>query len=258
MTTADPTARPLPPSTADEAVDAVAGVAGWLTEGQIRRLWRAARRLGPASRVVEIGSFQGRSTIVLAAAAPPDAEIVAIDPHGGTDRGPEEYVGYEAEGEHDNQVFHENLRSAGVGGRVRHVRRYSSDAHGAVGDPIDLLFIDGAHRFPPARFDLREWGARVAEGGTLLVHDSYSAVGVTLALAFELWFSGRFRYVGRSNSLTEYRCERLSGRERLRNAALQIAELPYFAYNLLLKVMISAGLKRFTGLLGHPSGDWPH
>ena len=41
-------------------------------------------------RIVEIGSFRGRSTIVLRRAAAPGVELVAIDPHGGGDRGPQE------------------------------------------------------------------------------------------------------------------------------------------------------------------------
>ena len=41
-------------------------------------------------RIVEIGSFRGRSMIVLASAAAPGVELVAIDPHGGSDRGPQE------------------------------------------------------------------------------------------------------------------------------------------------------------------------
>jgi predicted O-methyltransferase YrrM len=245
-------------ATFDQLVRTIEEVQGWLTAGQVRLLWESARAARPGGSIVEIGSFQGRSTIVLATAAPPDVEVVAIDPHGGTDRGPEEYVGYEAEGQHDFVTFHANLERAGVADRVRHVRAPSHAAHAEVDGPIDLLFIDGAHRFPPARADIHEWGARVADGGTLLVHDSYGAIGVTLALAFELWFSGRFRYVGRSNTLTEYRREDLTVSERAANAARQAAELPYLAYNLLLKVMIVAGLKRYTRYLGHPSGEWPH
>ena len=69
---------------------AVAGVEGWMTDAQARRLWDGARRVAPGGRIVEIGSFRGRSTIVLASAAGRDVAVVAIDPHGGGDRGPNE------------------------------------------------------------------------------------------------------------------------------------------------------------------------
>ena len=45
------------------------GVAGWLTEAQARCLWDAAGDVRGGGRIVEIGSFRGRSTIVLASAA---------------------------------------------------------------------------------------------------------------------------------------------------------------------------------------------
>ena len=49
--------------------------------------------------------------------------------------------------------------------------------------------------------------ARVADGGTLLIHDAFSSVGVTAAIVRELVFGRRFRYVGRSRSLAEYRAD---------------------------------------------------
>mgnify|MGYP006173341307 CR=1 FL=1 len=65
----------------------------------------------------------------------------------------------------------------------------------------------GAHRFGPARDDLRRWGDRVRLGGTLLVHDSFSSIGVTLALMTAMFFGGSFSYVGRVGSMAEYRRE---------------------------------------------------
>src|SRR3954452_3204824 len=158
------------------------GVEGWLTEAQAARLGAAARRLGPGARLGELGSFRGRSTIVLARAAPDDAEVVAIDPHLGSDRGPQEIAARPALGEDDLAAFRANLERAGVAGRVRHVRTLSSEALGALDGEVDLLFVDGAHRYGPARDDLLRWGARVRTGDVMLVHDAFSSIGVTLAL----------------------------------------------------------------------------
>ena len=50
--------------------------------------------------------------------------------------------------------------------RVRHVREFSQAAlHDAVEGEIDLLYVDGAHRYGPARDDIASWGARVRPGG---------------------------------------------------------------------------------------------
>ena len=96
--------------------------------------------------------------------------------------------------------------------RVRHVRKFSADALGDVTGLVSLLYVDGAHRFGPARDDLARWGGRVAPGGTMLVHDAFSSIGVTLAL-LTVCTSGAWRYRGRIGSLAEY--ERVhSGRAR--------------------------------------------
>jgi predicted O-methyltransferase YrrM len=54
-----------------------------MTDAQARMLWDAAAALGAPARIVEIGSYRGRSAIVLARAAPEGVEVIAIDPHAG-------------------------------------------------------------------------------------------------------------------------------------------------------------------------------
>ena len=95
-------------------MERVADVEGWMTPGQASTLFDAARRCPDGGRIVEIGSFRGRSTIVLASAAAPGVEIVAIDPHAGNDRGPQEIDGYADEAAGDHEVFNANLAAAGV------------------------------------------------------------------------------------------------------------------------------------------------
>jgi predicted O-methyltransferase YrrM len=228
---------------------------GWLTDGQAARLWDRAAALRAGARVVEIGSFRGRSMVVLASAAPAGTELVAIDPHAGTDRGPQEIVTTAEIGQSDHEAFLANLDAAGVRDRVRHVRKLSSAAHGDVEDPIDLLYVDGAHRYGPARDDIRDWGARVAPGGTMLVHDSFSSIGVTLALLRLMLAGHDWRYAGRVGSLAEYRRERPAV---ARNALRQLAELPWFARNLVVKVAIVLRIRPLARLLGHRSDAWPH
>ena len=138
-----------PATSFDEVTARVADVEGWMTPDQARRLWSCARTVRSGGTVVEIGSFRGRSMIVLASAAEPDVELVAIDPHAGNDRGPQEISGFQDEAAQDHDVFLANLAAAGVGDRVRHVRKFSDDALPDVPGPVDLLYIDGAHRWSP-------------------------------------------------------------------------------------------------------------
>ncbi|HEX4868249.1 MAG TPA: class I SAM-dependent methyltransferase [Acidimicrobiales bacterium] len=242
----------------DQARAAVRSVEGWMTDDQARRLWDAAGRVPAGGRIVEIGSFRGRSTIVLALAARDDTEIVAIDPHAGNDRGPQEIHGFEEAASEDYEVFHRNLADAGVQDRVRHVRRFSADAHDEVTGAIDLLYIDGAHRFGPARDDVVRWGARVVDGGRLLVHDSFSSVGVTLALLSSVALGDSFEYMGRDGSLVEYRRARLSPARRAVNLLHHLAQLPWFLRNVAVKVAIVSGARPVARLLGHDGETWPY
>jgi len=231
---------------------AAAPAEGWLTDAQAARLWSAGVRSRPAGAAVEIGSFRGRSTVVLALAA---GSVVAIDPHAGSDRGPQEIAADAGRGDADHDAFRANLAAAGVAGRVRHVRRFSDAAHADVDGPISLLYVDGAHRFGPARSDLRGWGDRVAPGGTMLVHDAFSSVGVTLALFAVCAGSREWRYRGRTGSLAEY--ERRAGSPR--DVVRHLAELPWFARNLAIKALILAGRRRWAERIGlDRSAPWPY
>lgn len=242
----------------EEALAAVEGVEGWLSDDQARRLYDAARVLQAPGLIVEIGSYRGRSAVVLGRAAADGVEVVAIDPHAGNDRGPRQIQGTRAEGEGDHEAFLQNLESGGVAGRVRHVRLPSQDALDAVEGEIDVLYVDGAHRYRPARDDIARWGARVRVGGRLLIHDSFSSIGVTLAICRLLVASGEFTYVGRSRSLAEYRRTRPRGRDRLRSAARQLAQLGWFARNVLVKTALVLKLRPLARLLGHRSRNWPY
>jgi predicted O-methyltransferase YrrM len=253
----DPSSPGPAPSLA-EVQARVAGVEGWLSDDQVRALHEAARACPPGGRIVEIGSFRGRSTIVLASSAPGGTELVAIDPHAGNDRGPQEIQGFEAEAATDHEVFNRNLAEAGVTDRVRHVRAFSDAAHGDVDDPIDVLFIDGAHRFGPARADIRDWGARVAPGGRMLIHDSFSSIGVTLAILVELLVSPSWRYDGRAGSLTSYRRTTQSPAARATSAGRQLAQLPWFARNVAIKVLMVTGRHGWARKLGHDGETWPY
>lgn len=244
-------------SSFEDVYQSVSRIEGWMTRDQAKRLWDRAGALRPDDNVVEIGSYRGRSAIMLASSAPEGANVFAIDPHAGNDRGPMEIVGTRDEGQVDHENFIANLEAAGVRERVTHIRKPSQGALEDVVGSVELLYIDGAHRFRPALDDIVRWGDRVPKGGTMLIHDSFSSIGVTLALAAHLFFGKHFRYVGRAQSMTEYRREDLSFPERLVNGFRQASQLPWFIKNLVVKAAIVARLRPLARALGS-DGTWPH
>jgi hypothetical protein len=225
-------------------VTAPADIQGWLTDAQAARLSAAARALSPGAQIVEIGSFHGKSAVVLASAAPPGSAIVCIDPHLGSDRGPQEIAADPARGASDFDTFHANLTRHGVTDRIRHVRELSENALDSIAGVIDLLYVDGAHRYRPASDDIVRYGDRVPADGTMLVHDAFSSIGVTLALLRHVTF-GDWTYIGRSGSLAEFR----RGHGGIGSAARQLAQLPWFVRNLVVKALILARVRR---------GPWPY
>ena len=228
----------------------LAAVDGLISDAQAMRLFERARAVPDGGRIVEIGSYKGRSTVALALGAPGGAEIVAIDPYL-----PSEAGAPFDEGEAAKRSFFENLRQCGVADRVRQVRRRSGDASEEVEGEIDLLWIDGDHGYRAVRRDVQVWAARVPPGGTMLLHDAWSSLLVTAAIVRTVSFSPRWRYRGRVGSMVEYR--RATDRRGLaRSVARQLAELPWFGRNLAIKAVQIARIPRLARLLGHRD-DFP-
>ncbi len=70
---------------------------------------------------------------------------------------------------------------------------------------------------------------------------------MTLALLRDAATTRRHRYVGRTGSLARFEVGPPSARDRLRVAA----ELPWFARNLVVKVLLRLRLRPVARLLGH-------
>lgn len=240
------------------ALSAIEDVRGWLTSAQAQRLWTRARELHAGQSIVEIGSFHGRSAIVLALAAPPGVVVQAIDPFAGSERNPCEAMAGAETGAQDEAAFRANLVAAGVADRVQHIRLPSQAALDALPGPVDLLYIDGAHRYAMVLDDVARWGARVPLGGTMLIHDGFSSIGVTLVVMRLLVGGRHYAYRGRSGTLLEYHRVELSGGERATNALRQLAQLEYFVRINLIKLAMTVSRGRLLRRLQQKYGDWPH
>jgi predicted O-methyltransferase YrrM len=228
----------------DSAWAAAQGIPGWLTRAQSRTLFDAVVDLPDGSRVLEIGSHLGRSTVVLADALPRDGVLTAVDPFKATWR----------YGLPDTQSrFREHLRLAGVADAVEIRAATSAAVRRDWAAPLAVVYVDGKHDYWTVRDDLR-WGEFVIPGGWILVHDAFSSVGVTTALLRELLVSRSLRYAGRTGSLARLQVEPPSRRDRLR----PLAELPWWVRNLSVKVTLRLRLRLLTRMLGHKGEADPY
>ena len=212
-------------------------VGGWMTMDQGRALWTAAVQVPANARILEIGSHQGRSTIVLATAARArDARVVAVDPF---------IEGRLFGGMATRDRFEQNLAQAGVRDIVDLVVEKSTELRPTWSEPLAMLYIDGKHDYWTVRDDLR-WTAFLTDGAPVLVHDSFSSIGVTLGLLLHALPNKRLRYLGRTGSMARFEVAAPSRRDRLR----MLGELPWFARNVLIKIGLRA--LRLVGYRGTP------
>jgi len=131
--------------------------------------------------MVEVGSYCGRSTVWLGAAARAAGTVLfAIDHHRGSE---ENQAGWE---HHDPTVvdertglmdtlptFRATIRDAGLEDVVIAVVGQSPVVAAHWSTPLSFVFIDGGHGQEPARLDYEGWSRHVAVSGTLAIHDVF-------------------------------------------------------------------------------------
>ncbi|MCC4317986.1 MULTISPECIES: class I SAM-dependent methyltransferase [Streptomyces] len=145
-------------------------------------LYAAAVRAGALGLpLVEVGTYCGRSTILLADAARVAGTVaVTVDHHRGSE---EQQPGWEY---HDPDVvdpevgrmdtlptFRRTLHQAGLEDHVIAVVGRSPQVAAVWGRPVGLVFIDGGHTDEHASADYEGWAPHLAPGGLLVIHDVF-------------------------------------------------------------------------------------
>ncbi|MFD7664709.1 class I SAM-dependent methyltransferase [Streptomyces sp. NPDC059788] len=132
--------------------------------------------------LVEVGTYCGRSTILLAdAARAAGVTAVTVDHHRGSE---EQQPGWEY---HDPSVvdpevglmdtlpaFRRTLHAAGLEDHVIALVGRSPQVAALWNTPVGLVFIDGGHTDEHATADYEGWAPHVAPGGLLVIHDVFA------------------------------------------------------------------------------------
>jgi len=193
-------------------------VDGWLSDGEAKYLYSLAR-FGPGQgSIVEIGSWKGKSTIVLAAGSTISRRenIYAVDPHrGGPDQESLGLMNIDTEPE-----FRANIAAAGVESQVIPIVKGSTDAARDWRGPIRLLWIDGDHSYEAVKSDFLLWEPFVVQGGIIAFHDTYAWEGPRRLVEERFISSGDFTPIGFVDTITAVRKQPLSFKAKWKLHAL--------------------------------------
>jgi MMP 1-O-methyltransferase len=164
-----------------ELMRAAEAAQGFMPAAEGLALFDAAAAYSRGGPVLEIGSYCGKSTIYLAAAARAAGQlVVTLDHHRGSE---EHQPGWEY---HDPDLvdpvtgrldtlpsLRATLAAAGLEENVVVVVGRSADVARLWGTPLGLVFIDGGHTEAAAVTDYESWAPWVAPGGALAIHDVF-------------------------------------------------------------------------------------
>jgi MMP 1-O-methyltransferase len=156
-------------------------VQGFMPADEGLALHDAALRYLDGGIGVEIGTYCGKSTLLLGAAAQQTSGVLfTIDHHHGSE---EHQAGWEY---HDASLvdavtglfdtlptFRRALDAAGLDDHVVAIVGKSPIVARAWRSPLRLLFIDGGHSEAAANEDFDGWAKWVAVGGALVIHDVF-------------------------------------------------------------------------------------
>jgi len=172
----------MPPAPTPDVLAAFERAKGFMPLDEGLALYSAAVEAGALGLpLLEVGTYCGRSTILLAdAARAAGVSAVTVDHHRGSE---EQQPGWEY---HDPDtvdpelkvmdtlpLFRRALYQAGLEDHVIAVVGRSPQVARIWNSPLGLVFIDGGHTDEHATADYEGWAPHVAEGGLLLIHDVF-------------------------------------------------------------------------------------
>jgi N-succinyldiaminopimelate aminotransferase len=160
---------------------AAEAAAGFMPADEGQALYETALAYAPVGPVMEIGTYCGKSTIYLAAAARQYGQtVLTVDHHHGSE---EHQEGWEY---HDTSLvdpgtgridtlprFRAAIAAAGLEDDVVAIVGRSDRVAQVWRGLLGMVFIDGGHTDEAAQADYEGWAPKVTLGGALVIHDVF-------------------------------------------------------------------------------------
>jgi predicted O-methyltransferase YrrM len=165
----------------DKLRQAAEAARGFMPPDEGLALYQTAADYAHVGPIAEIGTYCGKSTIYLAAAAGSAGQlVVTVDHHRGSEEIQPGWEHHDAElvdpatGRMDSLPFFRSaLAAAGLEEHVVAVIGTSTDVARVWRTPLGMLFIDGGHSEQLVVADYEGWAPWVAPGGALAFHDIF-------------------------------------------------------------------------------------
>jgi predicted O-methyltransferase YrrM len=152
-------------------------ISGLSKESELEILCALAQGMPTGAKVVEIGSWLGRSTVAIYDALPHDARLWAVDTFAGDDDIRDLF------GDIDSADIRAQFDRNTAGCERLEVLQADSvegSSHFAAGS-LDWVYIDADHSYRSVIADIRAWGPKLKPGGLISGHD-YGRAGVADAV----------------------------------------------------------------------------
>lgn len=252
------------PANFDSFASEIAGraetIEGFLSPNEMRFLVLTGACPRAKGTVLEIGSFKGRSTFILASAAALAGEdkIHAVDPLiAPSETDPD--LGGEQSSEAD---FRRNLEAHGVADSVEFHKDFSYRLAERWEGPIRLLWIDGDHTHKGTKADLDGFLPHLSDGAIVAIHDVlHEFEGGVRVFAEDILLSKQFGACGFVGSIAwaQFRRDPLDtarfADDKLRLYKKVARLVPYVAYGRHLMGIEKKKYKILRSLVPHGAAD---
>ncbi|MGQ0542479.1 MAG: class I SAM-dependent methyltransferase [Blastocatellia bacterium] len=144
-------------------------VEGYLAPNEIRFLALMAACPTAKGEILEIGSFKGKSTIILAKSASLAEDIIinAVDPMTAPSETDPDLRGDVS----SLEDFKRNIAEHGVADNIRFNQTFSFELAKTWDRPLRLLWIDGDHTYEGTKLDFDGFAPHLADGAIVAIHD---------------------------------------------------------------------------------------